>query len=70
VLLPELPASSSSSKGHGEPLAVQVVLQVPAGSSSIPAANTAEVRCPMHTMDCTCGQPSCAGKLQQDREQQ
>jgi hypothetical protein len=44
LLLPELPAgSSSSSKGPGEPHAVQVVLQVPAGGS-IPAANTAEVR--------------------------
>uniref|UniRef100_A0A383VDZ0 PTHB1 N-terminal domain-containing protein n=1 Tax=Tetradesmus obliquus TaxID=3088 RepID=A0A383VDZ0_TETOB len=44
LLLPELPpsSSSSSSRGPGEPLAVQVVLQVPAGSS-IPAANTAEV---------------------------
>lgn len=42
LLLPELPPSSSSSRGPGEPLAVQVVLQVPAGSS-IPAANTAEV---------------------------
>jgi hypothetical protein len=39
--LPELPAGSS--KGPGEPQVLQVVLQVPAGSS-IPAANTAEVR--------------------------
>jgi hypothetical protein len=44
LLLPELPASSS--KRPGEPQALQVVLQVAAGSS-IPAANTAEVRCQM-----------------------